>query len=224
MYDRSSHLKRRLTIFAAALGAAALAGSALVALASLTFSGTSISGDGSVVIDASSTISIGTSTATGITIGQSGQTVIFPGNISAVNLFVSGNVTVSSTIPAGAPTGSLAAAGNVYAGSPTAPQQLATLNAAINAQTDTTYTLQASDNGEVLTFNNASNITLTIPAGLGAGFNCLIVQLGAGTVTPTSSGTTIYQRQSLTQTAGQYAIATLVAPSANTFILSGDLQ
>jgi hypothetical protein len=135
-----------------------------------------------------------------------------------------GNVTVSSTIPVGAPTGSVAVSGNVYAGSPTVPQQLATLNAAINAQTGTTYTLQASDNGEVLTFNNASGITLTVPSGLGAGFNCLIVQLGAGTVTPTSSAATIYQRQSLTQTAGQYAVATLVAIAPNTFILSGDLQ
>ena len=109
-------------------------------------------------------------------------------------------------------------------GSSAAPQQLATLNAQINAQTGTTYTLQASDNGKVLTFNNASGTALTVPSGLGAGFNCLIVQLGAGTVTPTSTAATIYQRQSLTQTAGQYAVATLVAVSPDTFVLSGDLQ
>jgi len=100
----------------------------------------------------------------------------------------------------------------------------ALLNASTNAQTGTTYTLAASDNGKVVTFNNASNITLTVPAGLGAGFNCLIVQLGAGTVTPTASSTTIHQRQSLTKTAGQYAAASLVAYAADVFVLSGDLQ
>src|ERR1019366_5612614 len=59
-----------------------LALSAGPALAALTFSGTSISGDGAVVIDSSSTISIGTSTATGITIGKSGSTTTFPGSIA----------------------------------------------------------------------------------------------------------------------------------------------
>ena len=57
---------------------------ASIAVASLTFTGTSISGDSGVLIDSSSTISIGTSTATGITIGRSGQTTTFPGNVSIV--------------------------------------------------------------------------------------------------------------------------------------------
>lgn len=96
-------------------------------------------------------------------------------------------------------------------------------SATINAQTGTSYTLQASDDGDVLTFNNASAVTLTVPAGLGAGFNCLIVQLGAGQVTPTASSTTIHQRQSFTKTAGQYGVASLVAYAADTFALSGDL-
>jgi len=100
----------------------------------------------------------------------------------------------------------------------------ALLNASTNVQSGTSYTLQASDNGKVLTFNNGSNVTLTVPAGLGAGFNCLIVQLGAGTVTPTASSTTIHQRQSLTKTAGQYAAASLVAYASDVFVLSGDLQ
>lgn len=96
--------------------------------------------------------------------------------------------------------------------------------AAVNAQTGTSYTLVSGDNGKVVTFNNASAITLTVPASLGAGFNCLIVQLGAGAVTPTASGTTLHQRQSYTKTAGQYAIATLAAYAADIFVLGGDLQ
>jgi hypothetical protein len=100
----------------------------------------------------------------------------------------------------------------------------ATPNANLNTQTGTSYTLQASDNAKVLTFNNASAIALTVPSGLGSGFNCLIVQIGAGNVTPTASGTTISQRQALTKTAGQYAIATLASYATDTFVLSGDLQ
>jgi len=96
-------------------------------------------------------------------------------------------------------------------------------SATVNVQTGVTYTLQAGDNGSVLTFNNTWAVTLTVPAGLGAGFNCLIAQLGQGQVTPTASGTTLHQRQSFTKTAGQYAVASLVAYAADVFALSGDL-
>jgi hypothetical protein len=94
----------------------------------------------------------------------------------------------------------------------------------INAQTGTTYTLLSSDNGKVLTFNNASAITLTVPTGLGAGFNCLVVQIGAGQVTFSASSTTINNRSGYTKTAGQYATATIAAYAANTFVTGGDMQ
>jgi hypothetical protein len=97
-------------------------------------------------------------------------------------------------------------------------------SAVVNVQGGTSYTLQASDNGAVIAFTNASPVTLTVPSGLGAGFNVGILQLGAGTVTPTASSTTIHQRLSLTKTGGQYAFATLVAYTADTFALSGDVQ
>lgn len=120
---------------------------------------------------------------------------------------------------------SLAASGQVnYNINATQIKDAATKTALVNAQTGTTYTLVASDKGKVLTFDNAAAITLTVPSGLGAGFNCLIVQLGAGQVTLTASSTTIYNRQSYTKTAGQYAVVTIVAPVANTFITSGDMQ
>lgn len=94
--------------------------------------------------------------------------------------------------------------------------------ASVNAQTGTTYTLQPSDNSKVVTCSNASAITVTVPSGLGAGFNCLVVQLGAGQVTFSPSSTTINNRQSHTKIAGQYGVATLVAYVANTFALGGD--
>jgi hypothetical protein len=55
---------------------------ASIAAASLTFSGSGVTANSAVVIDGSSTISIGTSTATGITIGNPSSTVSFPGNVA----------------------------------------------------------------------------------------------------------------------------------------------
>ena len=71
--------------------------------------------------------------------------------------------------------------------------------------------------------NNASAITLTVPS-LFAGFNCMIVQTGAGEVTISGSGVTINNRSSNTKTAGTNAIATLIALSSTSFISSGDMK
>ena len=99
----------------------------------------------------------------------------------------------------------------------------ATIAANVIVQTGTTYTLVPSDNGKVITLNNPLAITLTVPSGLSAGFNCLVVQLGAGVITFTASGTTIYNRGTKTKTAGQYAIATIVSYTSDNFITSGDM-
>ena len=95
-------------------------------------------------------------------------------------------------------------------------------DASINDQTGTAYTLLASDNGKVVTLDNGSSVTVTIPSGLGVGFNCSFIQKGAGQVSFSASGTTIYNRQSHTKINGQYGVASIVACTANTFILAGD--
>lgn len=93
---------------------------------------------------------------------------------------------------------------------------------AVTTVAATSRTLRRADNGTLLYFTAGSAVTLTVPAGLGRGFNCLIVQGGAGAVTPTASGTTIENRSSFTETAGQYALCTLVAVAVDTFIFAGD--
>ncbi len=95
-------------------------------------------------------------------------------------------------------------------------------DASVNAQTGTLYTLVATDTGKVITLNNASAITVTVPTGLGAGFNCTVIQKGAGQITFSASGTTINNRQSHDKTAGQHAVIGLVADVANNFYLTGD--
>ena len=95
-------------------------------------------------------------------------------------------------------------------------------DASINDQTGTAYTLLSSDNGKVVVLDNASAVTVTVPSGLGVGFNCSFIQKGAGQVSFSASGTTIYNRQSHTKINGQYGVASIVACTANTFILAGD--
>jgi len=95
-------------------------------------------------------------------------------------------------------------------------------DASINDQTGTAYTLLAGDNGKVVVLNNGSAITVTVPSGLGAGFNCSFVQKGAGQVSFSASGTTINNRQSHTKINAQYGVASLVAYADNVFVLAGD--
>jgi len=95
-------------------------------------------------------------------------------------------------------------------------------DASINDQTGTAYTLLAGDNGKVVVLNNGSAITVTVPSGLGAGFNCSFVQKGAGQVSFSASGTTINNRQTHTKINAQYGVASLVAYADNVFVLAGD--
>ena len=95
-------------------------------------------------------------------------------------------------------------------------------DATLNDQTGTAYTLVAADAGKVVTCNNGSAIALTVPAGLGAGFTCSVVQKGAGQVTITASSTTINNRQTHTKIAGQHGVATLISTATDVFTLAGD--
>ena len=100
--------------------------------------------------------------------------------------------------------------------------EISGFDASINDQTGTTYTLVAGDNGKVVVLDNASAVTVTVPSGLGAGFNCSFVQKGAGQVSFTASSTTINNRQSHTKINAQYGVASIVAYAADTFVLAGD--
>ena len=94
-------------------------------------------------------------------------------------------------------------------------------DATLNDQTDN-YTLQTSDAGKVVVMNKGSAVNLTVPASLGAGFTCSVVQKGVGQVTFVASSTTINNRQSHTKIAGQHGVATLISTAANVFVLAGD--
>lgn len=106
---------------------------------------------------------------------------------------------------------------------PSGPPGSILQDATLNDQTGTSYTIQESDNGKLVTLNNASGIAVTVPSGLGVGFNVTLLQLGAGQVTVgAGSGVTIANRYGHTKTSGNKAVASLIAYAADTFVLSGD--
>jgi len=64
-------------------------------------------------------------------------------------------------------------------------------SASINNQTGTTYTIVGSDNGKIITFDNAAPIAVSLPDTLATAFQCTIVQIGAGVPTVTPNTDTI---------------------------------
>ena len=94
---------------------------------------------------------------------------------------------------------------------------------AINVQTGTTYSLLSTDNGKIITMNNGSAITLTVPSGLPIGFNTTVIQLGAGQVGITSASTTLNSFQSKYNLAGQHAAASIISYTTDVFNVAGGL-
>ena len=106
---------------------------------------------------------------------------------------------------------------------------LATAMIAINAQTGTTYTTVLSDDGKLITCDNAASIALTIPpnssVAYGIGTQINIMQLGAGTVTITAgAGVTLRSAGSKLKTDAQYALATCAKIATDTWVVVGNLK
>ena len=93
----------------------------------------------------------------------------------------------------------------------------------IITETTTSRTLSATDNGKIIYCTSGSATTITCAADLGAGFSCTIIQGGAGKVTVAAGAATLVSYSSLFSTMGQYAVISLIAPVANTFVAAGNL-
>jgi len=91
----------------------------------------------------------------------------------------------------------------------------------LQTESGTTKTLAAADNGTIIVCSSSSAVTITVPASLPSGFNCMIIQSGSGQVSLSASSTTLNNRNG-SRTAGQYAILTLVHLGSNVFVVSGD--
>ena len=174
----------------------------------------------------SNTAVIGATTQTAATIYG---VLRLPGGLSAASgITLSGNVAMTSTSShtgLASFAGGLSAAGGVtFGGTVASDTGYRITSNAIKAETGTTYTFLESDNGKVLTFNNGSAVTVTIPTALPVGFNCTAIQLGTGQVGFTAaSGLTLQSYGSQYRLIGQHAAASIIEYSANIVNLSGNL-
>ena len=96
----------------------------------------------------------------------------------------------------------------------------------LNAQTGTSYTLVLTDAHDLVTLDNASAITLTIPTNASVAFaigdQVNIVQIGAGQVTVGGAGVTIGSQGSKLKLNGQWSAATLIKIATDTWVLVGN--
>jgi hypothetical protein len=102
-------------------------------------------------------------------------------------------------------------------------------SAVTSVQTDD-YALQASDNGTVVYVDKATAVTVTLPDSLPEGFNCSVVQEGAGQVTfAAAPGATVQSPNGADKSAVRYGVVALLVKansggSAADWRLAGDLS
>ena len=109
------------------------------------------------------------------------------------------------------------------------------LNLSINANTATTYTFVLSDNGKLVTSNNASAQTLSIPTNASVAFPigsqinvAWITGAGQPTINAVTSGTTTVLSTGATSTAPKLRVANSVATcikiATDTWLVTGDIS
>ena len=89
------------------------------------------------------------------------------------------------------------------------------------ATISTGYNLTAADNGKIIQSTAATAISVAIPTGLPTGFNCTIVQMGAGQITFTG---TYLNRGNFTKTASQYAVVSIMHLGSDKIIVAGEMS
>lgn len=95
----------------------------------------------------------------------------------------------------------------------------------VNAQTGTSYTPVATDQGKLVTLNNASAIAVTLPQDsaaafpVGASVDFLVLGAGAATFTA-GTGATVNPTSSTSR--AQYSILTAIKIGVNTWVVGGD--
>jgi len=136
----------------------------------------------------------------------------------AVGITPNPNV-VGPTGPTG-PTGTTGSTGATGATGPTL--------VGFNTQTGTTYTLVIGDKDKLVTLNNASAITLTVPPSVFSANDIVnIAQFGAGQVTLAQGAGVTINSTGATTTAPKLRMnkssASIICTASNTFLVVGDI-
>ena len=129
-----------------------------------------------------------------------GSNSVVLGNDSVTKTALKGNVLIGTTTDSGVANEKLQVNGTISANG-------AHIKIETNVQSGTTYTLVAADLGKQIVFTNSSAITVTIPSGLPTGFNCEVLQQGAGQVSFITSATILkYSTFELAEIEEQYGL------------------
>lgn len=130
------------------------------------------------------------------------QTVTGTGTVTHTGALTANAVVLGNGTDDIKPMGSLGTTTTVLHGNAAGAPTFAAVNLAtdvtgviptvINAQTGTTYTVVAGDQGKLVTFSNGAAVAVTLPQATGSfttGWSCAFLNLGAGivTITPTTS-------------------------------------
>ena len=143
---------------------------------------------------------------------------------------VTGATISSSTLSGGTVTGTITAS-NATLTSPTVTGAVinnSAWNLTLNGQTGTAYTLALTDNGKLITLDNAATGAVTIPDNSSVAFvvgaQVNLVQKGTGPFSVTgASGVTVNATPGLNFRA-QWSAATAIKIATDTWILLGDLS
>jgi len=133
-----------------------------------------------------------------------------------------------NTLSIGTVTTAAVASANIDGVPPNRVLNLVLPNAAVPALTivprTASFTLSDSETNRVITVDSSTDVTVTIPENLSAGFSCMLIQLGAGTVSfAPDSGLNLISFCGLAKTAGPGAPASIIHLGNSSYNLSGNL-
>lgn len=192
----------------------------------VTINGTSFDGSSNINIPLPAGSLTGSSLAVNITAapgllsaaGGSFGTAAFTAASAYAPAAGSATITTVGTVTVGTWNGTPVAVANGGTGSTTAKAAVTALTTVVD-NSNTSITLADTDSGTIIQTTQSSAVTVTVPAGLAANFNVMIIQGGTGQIT--INGCNAYGDKN--KTAGRYASAAVIRVAVNTYNLSGNL-